>query len=100
MRSRSISPPFRKDEFTKKVGTSTVGLLSASICFSLLDFFYSDFDKDELSLLKQNGVVIVVSIQKVDYGKFAYIMDANGNKIELWEPVYSILTKMGTKATN
>jgi predicted enzyme related to lactoylglutathione lyase len=49
--------------------------------------------------LKKNGVPIVDSVQKVDYGKFVHIMDADGNKIELWEPIDSILTKMGTKTT-
>jgi len=36
--------------------------------------------------LKQNGVTIVDSIEKVDYGKFVHILDAEGNKVELWEP--------------
>ena len=37
--------------------------------------------------LKENGVTIVDSIATFDYGKFIHIMDADGNKIELWEPV-------------
>jgi predicted enzyme related to lactoylglutathione lyase len=37
--------------------------------------------------LKENGVTIVDSIATYDYGKFVHIMDADGNKIELWEPV-------------
>jgi len=36
--------------------------------------------------LKENGVTIVDSIATYDYGKFIHIMDAEGNKIELWEP--------------
>jgi predicted enzyme related to lactoylglutathione lyase len=36
--------------------------------------------------LKENGVMIVDEIQSYDYGKFVHIMDAEGNKIELWEP--------------
>lgn len=36
--------------------------------------------------LKANGVTIVDSITTYDYGKFVHIMDAEGNKIELWEP--------------
>ncbi|QOI41609.1 VOC family protein [Leptospira interrogans serovar Canicola] len=36
--------------------------------------------------LKQNGVTILDSITSYDYGKFVHIMDAEGNKIELWEP--------------
>ncbi|MFZ1289945.1 MAG: VOC family protein [Melioribacteraceae bacterium] len=36
--------------------------------------------------LKKNGVTILDSIASYDYGKFVHIMDAEGNKIELWEP--------------
>ena len=37
--------------------------------------------------LKENGVTILDSIVAYDgIGKFVHIMDAEGNKIELWEP--------------
>jgi predicted enzyme related to lactoylglutathione lyase len=36
--------------------------------------------------LKENGVTILDSIVSYDFGKFVHIMDAEGNKIELWEP--------------
>ena len=36
--------------------------------------------------LKENGVVIIDKIENSEYGKFVHIMDAEGNKIELWEP--------------
>jgi predicted enzyme related to lactoylglutathione lyase len=49
--------------------------------------------------LKENGVTIVDTIETYDYGKFIHIMDAEGNKIELWEPVDSVFTTMGGKTT-
>ncbi|SDH60203.1 Catechol 2,3-dioxygenase [Pedobacter terrae] len=36
--------------------------------------------------LRENGVTILDEIATYDYGKFIHIMDAEGNKIELWEP--------------
>lgn len=36
--------------------------------------------------LKENGVTILDEITSYDYGKFVHILDADGNKIELWEP--------------
>jgi predicted enzyme related to lactoylglutathione lyase len=36
--------------------------------------------------LKANGVTILDEIAVYDFGKFVHIMDAEGNKIELWEP--------------
>lgn len=49
--------------------------------------------------LKENGAVIVDQIETYDYGKFVHIMDEEGNKIELWEPVDSVLTATGEKTT-
>lgn len=49
--------------------------------------------------LKENGVTILDSIETYDYGKFVHIMDDEGNKIELWEPVDSVFTAMGGKTT-
>lgn len=49
--------------------------------------------------LKNNGVTILDEIVEYEYGKFVHIMDAEGNKIELWEPVDSVLTQMGGKTT-
>jgi predicted enzyme related to lactoylglutathione lyase len=37
--------------------------------------------------LKEEGVTIVDTIETYDYGKFVHILDNEGNKIELWEPV-------------
>jgi predicted enzyme related to lactoylglutathione lyase len=36
--------------------------------------------------LKENGVTVLDDIADSEYGKFVHIMDADGNKIELWEP--------------
>ena len=38
-----------------------------------------------LGKLKENGVTILDEIATYEYGKFLHIMDAEGNKIELWE---------------
>lgn len=40
-----------------------------------------------LEVLKEEGITIVGEIEKYDYGKFGWIMDLDGNKIELWEPM-------------
>lgn len=49
--------------------------------------------------LKANGVVVTDEIETFEYGKFVHIMDAEGNKIELWEPIDSVFTQMGGKTT-
>jgi predicted enzyme related to lactoylglutathione lyase len=40
-----------------------------------------------LKVLKGEGVEIVGEIQEYPYGKFGWIMDPDGNKVELWEPM-------------
>lgn len=49
--------------------------------------------------LRNNGVTILDTIETYDYGKFVHILDDEGNKIELWEPVDSVFTEMGLKTT-
>ena len=49
--------------------------------------------------LRINGVTIVDEIEKFEYGKFVHIMDPEGNKIELWEPIDSFFTQMGGETT-
>ncbi|MBK8147205.1 MAG: VOC family protein [Acidobacteria bacterium] len=45
-------------------------------------------DMDELlASLRENGVEIVSGPESHENGKFAWIMDPDGNKVELWEPM-------------
>lgn len=39
-----------------------------------------------LSALREEGVTVVGAIEEFPYGKFGWILDPEGNKIELWEP--------------
>jgi len=39
-----------------------------------------------LQELKKEGVTVVGEIEEFDYGKFGWIIDPDGTKIELWEP--------------
>lgn len=40
-----------------------------------------------IEILRNEGVTIAGEIQEFSYGKFAWILDPDGNKIELWEPM-------------
>ena len=40
-----------------------------------------------IKVLREEGVEIVGEIEEYPYGKFGWIMDPEGNKIELWEPL-------------
>lgn len=45
--------------------------------------------------LKSSGVTVLDEIESYDYGKFVHILDAEGNKIELWEPNDEAYEKLG-----
>ena len=49
--------------------------------------------------LRGEGVTIVDTIQRYDYGAFIHIMDIEQNKIELWEPVDHVYEKGATGIT-
>ncbi len=40
-----------------------------------------------LVLLRQEGVEVIGEMEVYEYGKFGWILDPEGHKIELWEPV-------------
>ena len=39
-----------------------------------------------LDILRKEGVWVDEKVEDYEYGKFGWIMDPDGNKIELWEP--------------
>jgi len=40
-----------------------------------------------LKSLREEGVWVDPKVDEYDYGKFGWIMDPDGNRIELWEPL-------------
>ena len=40
-----------------------------------------------LKELKSSGVHVIDKTEEFEYGKFGWLLDPEGNKIELWEPV-------------
>lgn len=39
-----------------------------------------------IAKFKENGVTILDEMAVYDFGKFIHILDADGNKLQLWEP--------------
>ena len=52
-----------------------------------------------LGELKKEGIEQIGEMQAYEYGKFAHIMDPDGNKIELWEPVDEVFGEMTEENT-
>ncbi len=51
----------------------------------MLNYRVADLD-ELLAALRNEGVEIVGEIQEYEYGRFAWVMDPEGNRVELWEP--------------
>ncbi len=80
-----------KDNNGKPASTQWNPFKSDTVYFSpsTKDFMFNYRVEDLVLLLnklKEEGVVLVGEIEEYDYGKFGWILDPEGNKIELWEP--------------
>jgi predicted enzyme related to lactoylglutathione lyase len=51
----------------------------------MMNFIVEDLD-GLLAALREEGVEVDPKREDYDYGRFAWIMDPEGNRIELWEP--------------
>lgn len=51
----------------------------------MLNFRVDDLEA-YLKQLGEHGVMALGEVESYPYGKFAHVMDPEGNKIELWEP--------------
>ncbi len=58
----------------------------------MINYRVHDIEK-LVEALKEEGVVILDEIESYEYGKFVHVLDPEGNKIELWEPVDEVFTR-------
>jgi predicted enzyme related to lactoylglutathione lyase len=56
----------------------------------MLNFRVTNLDK-LIQNLSESGIENIGEIQRLEYGNFGWIMDPEGNKIELWEPHDAVL---------
>jgi predicted enzyme related to lactoylglutathione lyase len=52
----------------------------------MINFRVSDL-RALLAELGEKGVTVSTDIQEYDFGRFGWLVDPEGNKIELWEPL-------------
>jgi len=80
-----------KDEDGNKCSTQWSPFTKDTSYFepSKKDFMFNYRVENLFELLKElekEGVTIVGKIEEYEYGKFGWVLDDEGNKIELWEP--------------
>jgi len=52
----------------------------------MVNYVVDDLDA-VLDALRTEGVSVDPKVEEYDYGKFGWIVDPDGNRIELWEPL-------------
>jgi catechol-2,3-dioxygenase len=45
-----------------------------------------------LTALREEGVQVDPKVEEAEYGKFGWIMDPEGNRVELWEPPKAVVS--------
>jgi len=82
---------WRESEHPDKAGVTVWSLFPADSDYfgssnqsAMTNYRVANMDR-MLSQLRQNGVKIEKA-EDYDYGRFAWITDPEGNRIELWEP--------------
>ena len=71
----TIWSPFAQD--TNKMEPSSASFM--------INFRVADLDA-LLAALRAEGCNVIDNTESSDFGKFGWVMDPDGNKIELWEP--------------
>ena len=84
--------PWRDRENPERVGKTVWGPFPADTDYFapsdspfMFNFRVDDLDA-MLTQLRAAGVSVEDKIEEYEYGKFGWIIDPEGNKVELWEP--------------
>ncbi|HUI78482.1 MAG TPA: VOC family protein [Bryobacteraceae bacterium] len=82
---RSFDDPNHEQLTTWSVFPSTSTYFDPSGAPFMINYIVDDLDSI-LAKLEKNGVPVDPKRENYDYGRFAWVYDPDGNKIELWEP--------------
>jgi catechol 2,3-dioxygenase-like lactoylglutathione lyase family enzyme len=82
---RSQTDPSKEHVTVWSVFPSTSDYFEPSTAGFMINYIVEDLDA-LLARLGENGVRIDPKREDHEYGRFAWIYDPDGNKIELWEP--------------
>jgi predicted enzyme related to lactoylglutathione lyase len=91
-KGQGVMLPWREYEDTQKEHVTVWTIFSASTGYIpatqpfMINYIVDDLDA-LLDRLRQEGVKIDAKRMNESYGRFAWIYDLDGNKIELWQPL-------------
>lgn len=84
-RWRNHEDPEREEVTVWSIFPSDTNYFGSSKSSAMLNYIVDDLHTT-LAELRANGVSVDERVEEADYGKFGWITDPDGNRIELWEP--------------
>jgi len=91
--------PWREDANPKQKGHTVWSVFDAKSPYFkpsrkafMMNFRVDDLDR-VLAELKAEGVEATAATEESEFGKFGWVMDPEGNKVELWQPPASTKAK-------
>jgi len=83
---------WRRDEDPTKRGSTVWTIFDGNTRYFdpsskpfMINYQVEDLDA-VLAALKSEGVAVNEKIEEMEYGRFSWVMDPEGNRIELWQP--------------
>ncbi len=67
------------------IGTAAGAYFAPSTASFMINYRVADLHA-LVSVLRAEGCNVLEKTEESEYGKFAWVMDPEGNKVELWEP--------------
>jgi len=67
------------------IGAADSGYFAPSSASFMVNYRVADLHA-LIEALREEGCNVLEKIEESEYGKFAWVMDSEGNKVELWEP--------------
>lgn len=82
---RDIDNPERKGYTVHGIFPQDTTYFDPSTAPFMVNFRVDDLD-GLLAALREEGVTVEDRVEELPFGRFAWIIDPEGNRIELWEP--------------
>lgn len=82
---RRVDDPSKEERTVWSIFPSTTDYFGQSRSSCMLNYIVDNLE-ELLRQLRAEGVTVEERVEEYDFGKFAWITDPDGNRIELWEP--------------
>lgn len=98
MEFRASDPPHQKGYLQWSPFSERTTYFAPSTKEFMINYRVNDIE-GLVAALRRDSVTVLDTIERYDYGAFVHVLDPEGNKIELWEPLDTSFTRQYEGAT-